>query len=177
MNASSNHWYVAITFRKEWAIKEKLTAMGIDHFIPVKEVVKEVDGRRVSREQLVIPGYVFIHTDEKTSHRLTQELALGMKYLKMRNTFQPVIVPDKQMQDFIYLVTMPEDTTLWVSPDLKPGDRVRVARGDFQGIEGELIRVAGHKRVVVRLLNFLAVATTYIPSSFLERLPEEPTLR
>ena len=53
---------------------------------------------------------------------------------------------------------------------LKRGDKVRIIKGDFAGIEGELIRMRGHKRVVVRLENVAALATTYIPASFLERI-------
>jgi hypothetical protein len=41
------------------------------------------------------------------------------------------------------------------------------------GIEGELIRIKGHKRVVVRLEGLFSLATTYIPSSFLERLSSD----
>jgi transcription antitermination factor NusG len=50
---------------------------------------------------------------------------------------------------------------------------VRIIKGSFAGIEGELIRIKGHKRVVVRLEGIAAVATTYIPASFLERIEIE----
>ena len=53
---------------------------------------------------------------------------------------------------------------------LKKGDKVRVIKGDFAGIEGELIRVKGHKRVVVRLEGVVSLATAYIPGSFLEKI-------
>ena len=54
--------------------------------------------------------------------------------------------------------------------NLKKGDKVRVIKGDFAGIEGELIRVKGHKRVVVRLEGVVSLATAYIPGSFLEKI-------
>ena len=53
---------------------------------------------------------------------------------------------------------------------MKKGDKVRVIKGDFAGIEGELIRVKGHKRVVVRLEGVVSLATAYIPGSFLEKI-------
>jgi hypothetical protein len=40
----------------------------------------------------------------------------------------------------------------------------------FAGIEGELYRIMGHKRVVVKLGNSLAVATSYIAKEHLERV-------
>ena len=57
-----------------------------------------------------------------------------------------------------------------VTEQLKKGDKVRVIKGDFAGIEGELIRVKGHKRVVVRLEGVVSLATAYIPGSFLEKI-------
>jgi transcription antitermination factor NusG len=47
---------------------------------------------------------------------------------------------------------------------------VRVIKGEFAGIEGELVRIQGHKRVVVRLEGLFSLVTTYIPSNFLETL-------
>ena len=54
--------------------------------------------------------------------------------------------------------------------DLRRGDRVRVVAGSFAGIEGELVRIAGHRRVVVRIDNLFTVATVYIPGSYLEKI-------
>jgi transcription antitermination factor NusG len=54
---------------------------------------------------------------------------------------------------------------------MKRGERVRVLKGEFAGIEGELIRIRGHKRVVVRLEGlFSMVAGNYIPKEYLERI-------
>jgi hypothetical protein len=40
------------------------------------------------------------------------------------------------------------------------------------GIEGELVRLQGHKRVVVRLEGVFSLVTTYIPGEYLERIGE-----
>ena len=53
---------------------------------------------------------------------------------------------------------------------LNRGDRVRVIKGPLSGLEGELVRLKGHKRVVVRLDGVASIATSYIPSSFLEKI-------
>ena len=163
-------WYVAVTYRKEKIIKQELDKMQIEHFIPFREVTKERFGKKITVSELVIPGYVFIHTDPKTSIALTRNLDFCMRYLKEPKTYVPVIVPEKQMRDFIFLLTFPGYHTKIITPNLKRGDRVRVIQGPFQGIEGELIRISGHKRVVIRMSDVLAVATTYIPAAFLEKV-------
>lgn len=169
-------WYVAITYRKERIIKHKLEEKGIDHFIPLKEVVKERNGKRITVTELVIPGYVFIHTDLHTVLSLVKDLGLSIRIMRESGTYIPATVPDVQMQHFIFLTTFTMDKDVhFVSPKVRQGDKVRVVKGDFAGIEGELVRIHGHKRVVVRLNSALAIATTYIPLAFLEKI-EEPTL-
>jgi transcription antitermination factor NusG len=49
-------------------------------------------------------------------------------------------------------------------------DRVRVTKGEFAGIEGELIRIKGHKRVIVRMDGLFSLATSYIPKEYLKRI-------
>jgi transcription antitermination factor NusG len=176
MHPINNHkfyWYVAVTYRKERIIKQELDKMSIKNFGPFRQVVKERNGKKVKTTQLIIPGYVFIYTDPKTSRILTQKLAFSMRYLKEPKTYNPITIPEKQMQDFIFLLTFPEEQTNLVPCNLRRGDKVRIVKGCFAGIEGELIRIKGHKRVVVRLENVAAVATTYIPASFLERIEPE----
>jgi transcription antitermination factor NusG len=173
MKNPAYYWYVAVTYRKERVIKQEMDKMNIKNFVPLRHVVKERNGKKVKLTELVIPGYVFIYTDPKTSRILTQKLAFSMRYLKAPKTYNPVTIPEKQMQDFIFLLTFPEEQTNLVPCNLRRGDKVRIIKGSFAGIEGELIRIKGHKRVVVRLEGVAAVATTYIPASFLERVEPE----
>ncbi|MFA7451059.1 MAG: UpxY family transcription antiterminator [Bacteroidales bacterium] len=170
MSSSTNHWYVAVTYRKERLIKRELDKIKVENFIPFRKVVKERKGKKVKALELVIPGYVFLYTDTKTSLELTRQPGVSMRYLKEPNTYKPVIIPDKQMHDFITLLNLPEDQAQLVPCDLKKGDPVRITQGTFAGIEGELVRLHGHKRVLVRLNNIAAVATAFIPAAFLERI-------
>ena len=57
-----------------------------------------------------------------------------------------------------------------LNKDLRKGDRVRVIKGPMTGVEGELVRVRGHKRVVIRLDGVASIAMSYIPGSFLEKI-------
>lgn len=86
-----------------------------------------------------------------------------MNYLLNLETRQLLVVPDKQMQDFMFLLDFSEDAVQVLNENLRQGDRVRV-------IKGELIRIKGHKRVVVRLEGAFSLATAYIPGSYLERI-------
>jgi transcription antitermination factor NusG len=81
------------------------------------------------------------------------------------------IIPDKQMQDFIFLYNFSDKTFILPNPEkLQGGEKVRIIKGEFTGIEGEIYRIRGHKRVVVRLGEWGAVAMEYVARECLERI-------
>ena len=164
------HWYVANTCRQEKKIKQRLDSMGLENFIPFQQIARKIHGVDKLIEVPVIPNLVFIHTTFKSCMSLIQEYAFDMRYLRDRETGNFLIVPDKQMNDFMFLLDFSKEMVEVVNENLKKGDKVRVIKGDFAGIEGELIRVKGHKRVVVRLEGVVSLATAYIPGSFLEKI-------
>ena len=165
------NWYVAYTrVNQELFIKKKLDELGIENFLPQEEYVRETSLGRKTIRVLLIHGMIFIRTDKATSFSLINEYGLNIVYLKDIEGRHSLIVPDKQMQDFMFLLDFSEDAVQVLNENLRQGDRVRVIKGEFAGIEGELIRIKGHKRVVVRLEGAFSLATTYIPGSYLERI-------
>ena len=170
LSDSELHWYVANTCRQEKKIKQRLDSMGIENFIPFQQIARKIHGVDKLIEVPVIPNLVFIHTTFKSCMSLIQEYAFDMRYLRDRETGNFLFVPDKQMNDFMFLLDFSKEMVEVVNENLKKGDKVRVIKGDFAGIEGELIRVKGHKRVVVRLEGVVSLATAYIPGSFLEKI-------
>ena len=138
-------WFAAKTkFSAEKKIKQFLERLGIEHYIPFR-----TGGKKVKVEKPVIPNLIFIHSDYNTCLSLVNEYKLSMNYLLNLETRQLLVVPDKQMQDFMFLLDFSEDAVQVLNENLRQGDRVRVIKGEFAGIEGELIRIKGHKRVVV----------------------------
>ena len=164
------HWYVANTCRQEKKIKQRLDSMGIENFIPFQQIARKIHGVDKLIEVPVIPNLVFIHTTLKTCMSLIQEYAFDMRYLRDRETGNFLIVPDKQMHDFMFLLDFSPSGIEVLNKNLKRGDRVRVIKGPLQGLEGELVRLRGHKRVVIRLEGVASIATSYIPGVFLEKI-------
>lgn len=163
-------WYVAKTYRREKEIRDLLTRMGVEHFVPFHQVVKEVAGKKKKVEEPFVSGFIFVRGDAKSCISLVNDYGCPMRYLRTYSTRSLLRVPDKQMEDFIYLVNNHGNEIELQPHDLKRGDRVRVVAGSFAGIEGELIRIAGHRRVVVRLENLFSIATVFIPSGYLEKI-------
>ena len=165
------HWYAAkVKYQTERKVKIWLDEQTIENFIPFSTVLIERDGRKIKKEKPIVPGLLFIRTSYQTACALPNESKIKMVFMRNLEDHRLLIVPDKQMQDFMFLLDFSESTIRIENVNLKRGDQVRVIKGDFAGIEGELIRIKGHKRVVVRLEGLFSLATAYIPSAYLEKI-------
>ena len=165
------YWYAAkVKYQTERKMKAWLDEQTIENFIPFHTVLIERNGRKFKREKPIVPGLLFIRTDYQTACTLPVESRIKMVFMRNLESHRFLIVPDKQMQDFMFLLDLSETAVRIENANLKRGDRVRVIKGDFAGIEGELIRIKGHKRVVVRLEGLFSLATAYIPSAYLEKI-------
>lgn len=164
-------WYVAYTrMNQELIIKRQLDELGVENFLAMRDEVRETRGGRRNVRVILIPRLIFLHTDRQTAFSLLNERGLNIIYLKDLETRRLLVVPEKQMGDFMFLLDFSESTVEVINRELKRGDRVRVVKGPLAGLEGELIRVKGHRRVIVRLEGVVSIATSYIPGSFLEKI-------
>ena len=162
-------WYaMSSPYGRERMAEEALRQRNVECFVPKKRV-ETIDAKsnRVVRYVPVIRNLIFVRSTEDGMRLLKPQMNQLIQFLMCPSPAGnkvPVIVPDKQMDDFILLNSLPDDSFFLMPADLKHGDKVRVIRGQFAGIEGELIRIKGHKRVVVRLEGLFSLAvTTYIP--------------
>ena len=118
----------------------------------------------------VARGLIVIHATKQSACDIHNVYGVQVFYTKDFSTHSMLVVPDKQMQDFMFLLDFSTGSVEVLNKGIKRGDRVRVIKGPLQGLEGELVRLKNHKRVIIRLDGVASIATSYIPSSFLERI-------
>ncbi len=152
------------------SLMEQLDTLAMEYFRPIRVRMTERKGKRIMVNRAVIPNMVFVYTTKTTLYNLINSLQLNAKIVFDCMTKDYLVIPDKQMGDFRFLLQLSEDTIEITNQPYRRGDRVRVTQGQFAGIEGELIRVQRHKRVVIRLEGLVSLATTYIPPAYLEKI-------
>ena len=160
MPRSCAQWYVAkVQYRTVSKIKHFLESNDAECYIALR------DGKQV------LPGILFIRTDYPKALSLAEDCGGKITYLRDSATGKFQEIPDKELADFRFLQEFADKTIILPNPEkLQGGERVRIIKGEFTGIEGEIYRIRGHKRVVVRLGGLASVATTYVPGEFLERI-------
>ncbi len=170
-------WYaIRVTFNREMKVKDDLDLRGIESFIPMKYVMGTRRGRRVKKLVPTIHNLIFFHIEPSLMKQYKATTRLPIRYIMNPATKKPVVVPDREMKNFIAVAGTYEEQLVYITP--KPGqftrgDRVRILGGPFEGAEGVLQRVKGDSRVIVTVQGLVAVATTAIHPSLLEKLPKE----
>lgn len=188
-------WYVLNSRKDSVTIEEQLKMDGIESFVPMRYEKKERGGKVERVYTPAIPGFVFAREQRSVladfikemwamhgvkvyfarEHASSQDMGsqAGMSARQLFQNLDPLIVPDKQMEDFIFICQQDEDKIRYLQPNeisLVPGDKIRIHGGLFDGREGELIEVKGMKKkqLVVRISDMLAVAAVNIEPKLIE---------
>ncbi|MBO5276064.1 MAG: transcriptional regulator, partial [Alistipes sp.] len=84
-------------------------------------------------------------------------------------------ISDHEMNIFMLVTSAGEQSLEYIGEDMvnfELGTHVRVTGGPFEGAEGYIHRIKGDRRLIVRIEGVVAVATAYIPNSFLQRIED-----
>jgi len=166
MSIMETNWYVAYTKScQERKVSEALTALGVEHFLPLQKILVQYSDRRKLVERLVLPHMIFLRTDEVSRIRLLGEIYGLCSYMTCGGAFHPVIIPERQMDDFRFMVTRSREKVAVVGERLAPGDRVRVVNGPLSGLEAELVEVNGEKSLSVKMGVLGTAYATISPDS------------
>lgn len=88
----------------------------------------------------------------------------------------PLAIPDREMNIFMLVTSSGEQGMEYFGEDnskFQQGERVRVIDGKFKGAEGVICRIRKNRRLVVTVQGVCAVATSYIPQAFLQRIGQD----
>lgn len=165
---NTERWYVARTRRgQEIAIRDRLEAFGIRNFIPIGRTLKVRNGRKIKAMVPLIPNMVFLRTTKSIACALANGHGLPVYYVVDHATRSMLVVPDKQMDDFIRVVTEEPDSVQLTDFTPHVGQKVRIVSGRLSGVEGEVTSVDGDTYLVINLGSLLS-ARVKVPKSCVE---------
>ena len=171
MSEQQKYWFAARTRDKqEFAIRdsrEKLkTELDLNYYLPTQFVIRQLKYRRKRVEVPVIKNLIFIQATKQDACDISNKYNIQLFYMKDLLTRAMLIVPDKQMQDFIFVMDLDPNGVSFDNDHLSVGSRVQVVKGDFCGVEGELASEANKTYVVIRIAGVLS-ASVKVPKSYL----------
>ena len=195
-------WYaVKVFYNKVFEIEEMMAARGVESYIPTtKAEVKGEKYLQFKRKMALHPGepldprYVFEEPQLYQRVPVIKSLMfircpradikvirdaigdLGFIY-KTADWSHYAVIPDREMEIFKLVASSGENGLTYYSSEdytrYKTGAKVRVITGPLKGAEGYIKRIKKDRRLLVAIQGIVAVATSYIPPSDLEIIPEE----
>lgn len=168
------YWFAARTRDKqEFAVRKLLEKLkedehlDIDFFLPTKSVVTQLKYRKKRSEVPVIRNLIFVLATKQTACDISNVYGVQLFYMKDLFTHSMLIVPDKQMEDFMFVMDLNPDGVSFDNGLLAVGQKVKVVKGDFTGIEGEIATESNRTYVVIRIKDILT-ASVKVPKSYLK---------
>jgi transcription antitermination factor NusG len=174
---------------------QKVQLKGADHMAAARKLASVPPGHRADARYIqegpviyerkpLVTSLIFVRATAPQIKEVAQRLkddAPGDKplgFVYRRADFKDfAAIPDAQMASF-RLVAESGLTGLdfFSNAEMtryKTGDRVRVTGGPLKGAEGYIKRIKKNNRLLVCIEGIIAVATSYIPTEWLESIKEE----
>ena len=169
-------WYaIRVTYNRELKVKEDLDARGITCFVPMQYRREERGGVMVKRLVPSVHNLIFIYLTPTEMQEYKRHTDLPIRYIMNRENNRPIIVPTREMENFIKVAGTYDEKLIYLNPDpgdFAKGERVRIIGGTFAGAEGVVVRDKGDRRVVVNVEGLVAVATTFVHPSMIEKITD-----
>lgn len=147
-------WLVLYTRpRYEKKVARQLAERGIEHFLPLREEMRQWSDRKKLVEAPLFPGYIFVHVDERQRMQAL-ETDGAMKFVHFNGRVAEV---RPATIDALRLVVDSRAPVSVEEAGLALGADVHIRTGPLAGVHGRLVAHRGNYRVgvLVEVLNQL----------------------
>ena len=169
-------WFaIRVTYNREMKVKRELDSIHIENFLPMKYRIIVRGEKKIKELVPAIHNLIFVYITPEDLKSYKATTALPIRYIMNRETREPIVIPEQQMQNFIAVAGNPTEQIVYIDPDVsnfKKGDKVKIIGGVFEGAEGYFMRIKGDRRVVVCINGIAAVATAFIHPSLVKKIDE-----
>lgn len=163
-------WYAARTRKdQELSVRDALIKLDVEYFLPTQTVVRQLKYRKKKVEVPIIRNLIFVRATKERACAITNDYGVQLFYMKDVHTRSMLIVPDRQMNDFMFVMNTDPTAASFDAEPLEVGEKVEVVKGELIGIRGELIHIANRSYVLIRIPGVVSV-TIRIPKSYLKKI-------
>lgn len=142
-------WYAVYTRpNAEKKIYTYLQNNNIKSYLPLKKTLRQWSDRRKWIEEPLFRCYIFVNVSNREFFKVL-EIPGTVKYVSFGE--KPQVIPEDQI-DYIKILVKQEEREIFISQDnIEKGKKVEVVYGPFKGMKGEVVKIQGNYRIVIRL--------------------------
>lgn len=167
-------WFIAIVNnRSEKSCADKLTKMGIENYVPVQEELRVWNnGKRVKVDRVMIPSKIFIRCTEGERREIVN-LPFIFRFMtnkagtSVNSVSKPLaVVPNQEIEQLKFMLGVADAKVAFTDRFVK-GDKVKVRRGPFRGLEGYVLEDACSRT------SHLYISIDFLGSAYVEIGPKD----
>ena len=174
--SQSKQWFaIRVTYNREMKVKRELDSMHIENFLPMTHRIVIRGERKIKELVPAIHNLIFVYITATKLKSYKATTSLPIRYIMNKETHEPIVIPERQMKNFIAVAGNISEQIVYLEPNLsnfKKGDKVKIIGGVFEGAEGYFMRIKGDRRVVVCISGIAAVATAFIHPSLVTKIDD-----
>jgi transcriptional antiterminator RfaH len=160
-------WYAVYTNpRAEKQVHKRLVESGVESFLPMQKAIRQWSDRKKVVEKPLISSYVFVKAVPRSFPVVFKTYGV-VKFITFEG--KPVSIPQNQIDNLRLIVN--SDAEIEVTGEqFGKGDMVEVINGSLIGLTGELIKLGGKNRVLIRIDRLDQNIVVTIPGTFLKKI-------
>lgn len=170
-------WFVAmVNCHHEKAVSDKLKTLNVENYVATQREMRVWNnGRRRVIDRVVIPSMVFIKCSEKQRRSLVS-LPYINRFMVNRSVDsnglnKPVaVISDEEIGKLKFMLGQSDYHVDFIPTAFRINDNVRVVRGRFMGLEGEIRRNSDGSHTLTVSLSLLGGATVLINPHDVEKI-------
>jgi transcription antitermination factor NusG len=151
--ACSFHWYAARTqMNCERKAEKEFKCIAKETYLPTQEEIHIWSDRKKKIQRVVIPMILFVKMNTKDANNVHRTPYFYGFVGNNRHDTKPAPIPDRDIETLRFML-LHSDSPVSIEPmPIKLGDKVRVVRGNLQGLEGNvIIGDDAHSHIVINL--------------------------
>jgi transcriptional antiterminator RfaH len=133
-------WYaIYVKSKAEKKVAKELFLLGIDHYLPLRKVLRQWSDRKKWIEEPLFKSYVFVHIEQKDYYTVLQTFGV-VKYITFESKAVPI--PTQQIDAIRYYLNE-KDPQITIPENWSKGQTVEVISGSMTGLTGKLVEFKG----------------------------------
>ena len=165
----NRNWLAAyVKMHHEKKVQERLTALGIQSFLPIHTVVRQWSDRKKKVDRVLISMLIFVYVDTHQQLQVLQDPSV-LRYMVLRGEHTPAVIPKHQMDSFRFMVEQSPAPVNFDNASMQLGQEVRVVKGPLAGLTGTLVNIKGKSSIAIEV-DRVGWATVEIDASWVEKV-------
>lgn len=142
-------WYAIYTKpNAEKKILKLLEEQNIECYLPLKKSLRQWSDRKKWIEEPLFRCYLFVKVSHIEFFKVL-EIPGTVKYVSFGG--KPQDIPESQIENIGILIEQQEREIFLSRENIKKGKNVEVLCGPFKGMQGEIVKIYGNYRIVIRI--------------------------